>query len=232
MKMKRFYKTATIAPEGEGYTVQLDGRSMKTPAGNALILPTPALADAVAEEWRGQGDTINLEKMPFTKSANTAIERVRPQRAEVTEELLRYGSGDLLCYRAEDPKLAERQRQHWDPVLDWLATRHNARLSLTEGVVHIDQPGDAVVALGRALAPLNDYVLTGVYLVTTLTGSLALALALQDAHLDTGTAFDKAHLDERYQREKWGADAEADKRLASLQQELETAAKFMNLARV
>ncbi|HEX2591758.1 MAG TPA: ATP12 family protein [Rhizomicrobium sp.] len=229
--MKRFYKTATIAPEGNTFAVQLDGRPVKTPQGAQLVLPTPALADAVAEEWRQQGDTIQPAAMHLTKSANTAIDGVAPRRSEVIEELLKYGSGDLLCYRADDAKLAARQAAAWDPVLDWLADRYGARLAVTQGITHIAQPGDAVLALGRALAPLNDYIVTGLHVATALTGSLTLALALEDAHLDAATAFDKAHLDERYQAERWGRDAEADARLDLHAYELEMAAKFMSLAR-
>ncbi len=229
--MKRFYKTVTIEPEAGAYAVKLDARAVKTPHANMLHLPTLALADAVAEEWRGQGDTIEPATMPLTKFANTAIDGTTPRRGEIVEELLRYGSGDLLCYRADDAKLAERQRLAWDPVLDWLAERHGARLALTQGITHIAQPGDAVLALGRALQPMNPFVLTALHDATALTGSLALALAIEDAHLDAAAAFEKAHLDERYQSEKWGEDSEAAARLEARRIELETAAKFMALAR-
>ncbi len=229
--MKRFYKEVSIAPEPGGYAVCLDGRTIKTPGRNTLVLPTPALADAVAEEWRKQGAKIKPDAMQLTKSANTALERVAPQRDAIVAELLKYGSGDLLCYRGEDPVLAERQRLAWDPVLDWLAERHQARLSITVGIVHIAQPGEALLALGRVLAPLDPFVLTGVHVVTALTGSLALALALEDAQLDASAVFEKAHLDERFQADKWGQDEEAKQRLERLAHELESAGKFMSLAR-
>ncbi|HEY1710727.1 MAG TPA: ATP12 family protein [Rhizomicrobium sp.] len=230
--MNRFYKEVTIAPEGSGYAVKLDGRPLKTPGKATLVLPTPALADAVAEEWRQQSETIKPEAMPLTKSANSAVDTVSVNRAQVTDELLRYGSGDLLCYRADDDiTLAERQRLAWDPILAWLSERYGAQLALTEGVVHIEQPGDAILALGRALAGFNPYVLTGVHVATTLTGSLALALAMEDAHLTAEQVFEAAHLDERYQAERWGQDSEAEKRLLTLRQELEAAARFMTLAR-
>jgi chaperone required for assembly of F1-ATPase len=157
---------------------------------------------------------------------------VTAARTTVTDELLRYGGGDLLCYRSDDDAtLAERQRLAWDPILAWLAERYGARLALTEGVIHLQQPGDAILALGRALNGLNPYVLTGVHVATTLTGSLALALAMEDAHLTAEQTFDAAHLDERYQAERWGQDAEAEKRLLTLRQELEAAGRFMALAR-
>lgn len=229
--MRRFYKTVTIEPEAGAYAVKLDARAVKTPQANPLRLPTPALADAVAEEWRGQGDTLKPANMPLTRLANTAIDGTTPRRAEIVEELLRYGSGDLLCYRAAEPKLAERQRLAWDPVLDWLAERYGARLAITQGITHIAQPGDAILALGRALQPMNPFILTALHEATSLTGSLTLALAIEDAHLDAATAFAKAHLDERYQAEKWGEDSEAQARLEARRLELENAAKFMALAR-
>lgn len=229
--MKRFYKTVTIESETGAYAVKLDARAVKTPNASPLRLPTPALADAVAEEWRGQGDTLKPANMPLTRLANTAIDGTTPRRAEIVEELLRYGSGDLLCYRAAEPKLAERQRLAWDPVLDWLAERYGARLAITQGITHIAQPGDAILALGRALQPMNPFILTALHEATSLTGSLTLALAIEDAHLDAATAFAKAHLDERYQAEKWGEDSEAQARLEARRLELENAAKFMALAR-
>lgn len=229
--MNRFYKTVAIAPDAGGYAVQLDTRPVKTPHGARLNLPTPALADAVAEEWRAQGAAIAPATMPLTRFSNTAIDGTTPRRAEVVEELLRYGNGDLLCYRADETKLAERQRLEWDPVLGWLADRYGARLVMTQGITHIAQPGDAVLALGRALAPFSPYILTGLQDATSLTGSLTLALAIEDRHLTVAEAFAKAHLDERYQAEKWGEDAEAAARLDTRRQELETAAKFMALAR-
>jgi chaperone required for assembly of F1-ATPase len=229
--MKRFYKTVTIAPEGEGVAIHLDNRSVRTPNGKPLVVPTPALADAIANEWRAQPDTIDPKTMPLTKSANTAIDGIIPRRTEIIEELLRYGGGDLLCYRADDATLAERQRAQWDPMLEWLAQRYNAKLAVTQGITHIAQPGEAILALGRALKPLNDFVLTGLHIATTLTGSLALALALEDAHLTAAEAFDLAHLDEHYQAEKWGEDSDATARLDARRLELESAAKFMTLAR-
>jgi chaperone required for assembly of F1-ATPase len=230
--VNRFYKDVTIAPEGEGYAVKLDGRTLKTPGKSTLVLPAAALADAVAEEWRAQGETIEPETMPLTRSANSAVDTVSVNRAVVTDELLRYGGGDLLCYRAaDDATLAERQRLVWDPILAWLAERYGAKLALTEGVIHLQQPGDAILALGRALGAMNAYVLTGVHVATTLSGSLTLALAMADAQLTAEQAFDAAHLDERYQAERWGQDAEAEKRLLTLRQELEAAGRFMSLAR-
>jgi len=229
--MKRFYKEVTIAPEGAGYTVKLDGRTIKTPGRNTLIVPTPALADAIADEWRLQDEKIEPASMLLTKSANAAIERVQPARDAIVAELLKYGSGDLLCYRADEKALAERQRVAWDPVLEWLAERYGARLVCTVGVVHVAQPAEAMLALGRVLRPVSPFLLAGLHAATAITGSLILALALEDAHLDSRSASEKAFLDDRYQAEKWGRDREAEARLDGLAYELESAAKFMSLAR-
>jgi chaperone required for assembly of F1-ATPase len=229
--VKRFYKTVTIEPANAGYSVCLDKRAIKTPGKATLVLPAPALADAVAEEWRVQKDTIEPASMLLTRLANTAIDGTAPRRNEIIEELLKYGGGDLLCYRAEDPVLAERQRLAWDPVLDWLAERHGARLAVTLGIRHIGQPPEAILALSRALAPLDAFQLTGLHNATTLTGSLVLALAVKDARLGAPEAFDAAHLDERHQSERWGRDLEAEARLDLRRHELEITGKFMSLAR-
>lgn len=229
--MKRFYKTVTIAPEDSGYSIRLDGRAVKTPRKHPLILPTPALADAVAEEWREQGGTIQPASMILTRLANTAIDGTAPRRSEVIDELLKYGGGDLLCYRAEEPALAERQRLAWDPILGWLAERYGARLAVTVGIAHIAQPGEAILALGRALAPFDVLLLTGLHNATTITGSLVLALAIEDARLPPDEAFEAAHLDERHQSERWGRDSAAEARLELHRHELEITAKFMSLAR-
>jgi chaperone required for assembly of F1-ATPase len=229
--MKRFYKTVTIEPETTGYSIRLDKRAVKTPHKHGLVLPTPALADAVAEEWRRQEDTVEPASMILTRLANTAIDGTASRRSEVIDELLRYGSGDLLCYRAEDPVLAERQRLTWDPILDWLFERHGARLAVTVGITHIAQPAEAILALGRVLAPFDAFLLTGLHNAATLTGSLALALAIEDARLTAAAAFEAAHLDEAHQSERWGSDSAAAARLDLRRHELEITEKFMSLAR-
>ena len=118
--MKRFYKDVTIVAESDGHAIRLDDRPVRTPARALLTLPTLALAQAVAEEWRAQGDTVDPASMPFTGLANAAIDHIVPNRAQFAAGIARYGESDLLCYRAHSPEtLVARQAAAWDPLLDW-----------------------------------------------------------------------------------------------------------------
>ncbi|MGA7675325.1 MAG: ATP12 family protein [Rhizomicrobium sp.] len=226
--MRRFYKEVAV---GDGFSVLLDGKPVKTPARAALALPTRALAEAVAEEWRGQGDKIDPATMPLTKLANTAIDRVTGREDDLIDSIAAYAN-DLLCYRAEAPAdLVARQNESWDPLLDWAAERTGARLIARVGITHIVQPEESVAALRRAVAQYESFVLPALHLAATVCGSLVLVLALADGRLEAEEAFALSQLDERYQAEKWGADGEAEKRARALAAELDAAARFMELAR-
>lgn len=226
--MRRVYKEVNVA---EDFRVLLDGKPIKTPMRATLALPTRALAEAIADEWRGQGDKIVRETMPLTKLANTAIDRVTGREESVIGQMLTY-TNDLLCYRAEAPAdLVARQNEGWNPLLEWAAERHGARLLTRVGIVHIAQPEEAVAALRGALAEHDPFVLTAVHAAATLCGSLVLALALADGRLDAEEAFALSHLDEHYQAEKWGTDGEAEKRARAMAAELDAAARFMRCAR-
>jgi chaperone required for assembly of F1-ATPase len=226
--MRRFYKEVSVA---EDFRVLLDGRPIKTPMRATLALPTRMLAEAVAEEWRGQGEKIAPETLPLTKLANTAIDRVVGREEVVIDQILAYAN-DLLCYRAEAPAdLVARQNEGWNPLLDWAAERYGARLFTRVGIAHIAQPEEAVEAFRHTLAGHDPFVLTALHAAATLCGSLVLALALADGRLGAEEAFALSHLDERYQAEKWGADGEAAKRARAMAGELDAAARFMRLAR-
>lgn len=230
--MKRFYKDVTVEPREGGFAVLLDGKPVKTPARADLVLPTRVLAESVAEEWREQHGEIAPAKMPLTKAANTAIDRVGPRMDEVIQDLLKFAGADLLAYRAEAPAdLAARQARQWDPWLAWAERSHGAKLAVTSGIVAIEQPPEALAALERVLAVHDAFSLTGLHAATTILGSLVLALALADAHLTARGAFELATLDERYQAEKWGLDQAAEARARTLEAELESAANFIGLAR-
>ena len=213
----------------EHFCILLDGKPIKTPMRKTLALPTHALAEAVAEEWRGQGDKIVSATMPLTKLANTAIDRVVAREAAIAEQILAYAN-DLLCYRAEAPDdLVARQNKSWNPILDWAAERY-APLTVGTGVGYIAQPGESVEALRKALAERDAFALTALHAAATLCGSLVLALALADGRLDAEEAFALSQLDELYQAEKWGVDEEAQSRARALAAELAAAARFMSLA--
>lgn len=226
--MKRFYKDASVAAQDGGYAVLLDGRTVKTPAGHGLVLPTEKLASAIAAEWRGQGEEIVATTMPLLRLANTVIDGIAANRDGVIGAILRFGENDLLCYRAhQPPELVARQRAGWDPVLDWLAQRHGAKLAVSHGLNHVDQPQDAMATLRRLLEGLDGFTLAGLQVIASVTGSLALALTVLDNALSGARAFELSRIDETYQAEKWGQDAEAVKRTAALAHELDKAVELI-----
>jgi chaperone required for assembly of F1-ATPase len=229
--MKRFYKQVSVGGMGEGFQILLDGRPVKTPAANALVLPTRALADAIAAEWAGQGEEINPVSMPLLRLANTVIDGAAHREALIAA-ILRFGENDALCYRAhEPPELAARQREGWDPVLEWAARQHGAHLKAAAGHNHIDQPAEAIAALRIVVAGYDSFALAGLHVIASVTGSLVLALALAEGRTSPAQAFRLSRIDEDYQAEKWGLDREAETRATALARELDKAAEFILLAR-
>lgn len=225
--MKRFYTTVTV---GEGGAILLDGRPVKTPAKNPLVLPGDALAGAVAEEWRGQGERIDPRAMPLTGLANAAIDRVMPDPAAFAAGIAKYGESELLCYRAEDPPgLIARQIERWDPILDWACKRYGVMLTTVSGIMHHPQPEETVARLQAAVAAYPPFVLAALSPIVTISGSLLIGLALADGALDPGRAFETAHLDELWQEEQWGADALAQKARAARRADFDAACRFLAL---
>lgn len=230
--MKRFYKDVSVAEAEDGFRVLLDGRAVKTPARNVLALPTRALAEAIAQEWRGQGDEIAPAAMPFLRLANTVIDGVVPNRAGVIDAILRFGENDLLCYRAGQPaELAARQCQGWDPLLAWARQQHGADMRVAEGLTHQDQTPETLAALRQALEARDPFALGALHVIASITGSVVLALAVADGFLSGDNAFALSRIDEIYQAETWGEDAEATKRVSHLAQELGKAVELMTAAR-
>jgi len=202
-----------------------------TPAKVPLLLPSLALAEAIAEEWRGQGDRLKPADLPLTQLANTAIDRVASDPKPVIDELVSYAGSDLVCYWAEGPEsLVERQRQHWRPLLDDLALRHDALLTVHYGVMPRPQPPEALAALARHLATLSPFMLTGLTAATSSCGSLVIGLALTEGRLTPDEAFELSQLDETYQIEQWGEDAAAAVRRRALRREILDTHRFLTLA--
>ncbi len=230
--MKRFYKAVTIGEADGGFCILLDGKPVKTPARNTLLLPTEALARAVAAEWAGQGEEIVATGMPLLRLANTVIDGVAINREDVIGAILRFGENDLLCYRAhQPPALAQRQRDGWDPLLDWAKLRLSARMTIAEGVGHVDQTPDALAALREAMTGYDAFTLAGLHVIASITGSLVLALAVTEGATSGADAFRLSRIDETYQAEKWGEDAEAVKRTAALAHELDKAVELIAAVR-
>lgn len=226
--MKRFYKSVSI---GDGNTVRLDGRVLKTPRGGSLDLPTSALAEAIAEEWRAQSDEIDPQSMPLTKLANTAIDGVTPRRDEVIAEIAAFAKHDHLCYRTDTPaELVRRQSEAWDPLLDWAAERYGAPLVPVKGITSVAQPETSIAALRKAVEALDPFALSALHVIASICGSLVLGLAVVDKRVSAEEAFALSQIDERFQAEKWGLDSEAEQRRQRLLTELTSAEEFMRLA--
>ncbi|MGA1834998.1 ATP12 family chaperone protein [Rhizobium wenxiniae] len=211
---KRFYTEVSIVESEGGHAVHLDGRPVKTPAKAALAVPTSQLAELLRDEWANQVEVIDPRTMPVTRLINTAIDGVAVEAQAVFEDILRFSSSDMLCYRAESPEnLVLRQRQQWDPILDWAANQYGARFELIEGVMPKEQPRDATAAFSSALRKYDTPIeLAVLHTVTTLTGSAILALAFAESHLAAEDIWQLAHLEEDWTAEHWGEDAEAQNR--------------------
>lgn len=217
-KPRRFYAAVEAAPaNGGGFAVLLDGRALRGPKGAPVILPTRALADQVAEEWAAQGDHLELAAMPATRLANTAIEAVPQAREATAQSIADYAASDLLCYFAVEPAgLVERQQRLWGPVLERAEAELGLRLVRATGIVHQAQPAQTVEAVKALALRLDDFALTGLAFGASLFGSAVLAIALQRGWLSGAEAFALSRLDEAWQEETWGVDAEAAQRTARL----------------
>jgi chaperone required for assembly of F1-ATPase len=230
--MKRFYKESGTERVAEGFRITLDGRPVRTPAQNCLVLPTELLAKAIAGEWRIQGDEIAPQSMPMLRLANTAIDGIGPSREAVIAAILRFGEHELLCYHAEYPaELAARQVAAWTPMLDWVETRYGIRLATGTGLAHIAQPPEASERLRHAIAAHDDFALAALHVMASITGSLVLALALSEEAVNPAQAFQLSRIDEDYQAERWGADAEGVSRAQALAHEMDVAMAFLVAAR-
>jgi len=227
--VRRFYTAVSVTAEGG---ISLDGRPVKTPRKAPLVLPTPALAEAVAGEWRAQGETVRPATMILTKLANTAIDRVRPERARIIAEMTEYAGSDLVCYRAESPEeLVKRQAAAWDPVLDWARVALDAPFRSFPGLMHRPQADAALRAVSRHFAAADDFTLTAIHNLMTLSGSALLAaMAAADA-IAPAAAWQAAHVDEDYQIEYWGEDSEARERRALRWTEFAASCRFLELLR-
>ncbi len=230
--IKRFYKKADAVSDdsGAGWRVVLDGRAVKTPAKADFLLPSEVLAREIASEWDAQGEKVLPATMPIMQLAATAIDRVRPNRDTVIAELTGYGRSDLLCYRASFPEdLIERQAKAWQPLLDWSKAELGVSLSVTEGVMPISQDDRALLRLQDHVESFDDYYLTALHSLTTVSGSVIIGLAVMNRHIDAVAAFKAAMLDEEYAMEKWGEDAEAMARRDRHRAELLAAGRYLEL---
>ena len=228
--MRRFWKEARAVRRDSGWTVELDGRPLRTPAKSELLSPSERLAEAIAQEWAEAGETVDPRAMPLTGLANAAIDHVMPDPDRFAANLATYGESDLLCYRAEAPaKLAEREAAAWDPLLAWARRRFDIDFQLAAGITHVPQPGATVVRLGNAVAALDPFRLSALSPLVTIGGSLVAALAVLEQAVPAEAAWQDVSLDERWQLEQWGSDSEAEAALENKRREFLGAARFAQL---
>ena len=230
--MKRVYKIVAVEAVEGGFHVTLDQKPLRTPARAPLVLPQRRLIEGIAAEWDAQTDKIVPESMPLMQLTSTAIDHVAPQRERIAADVAAYAATDLVCYRADSPlALMKRQQETWQPLVDWVRSEFDAHLTIVAGVMPQPQPQEALETLRAAIDGLDDMELTALQALTAATGSLVIGLATMKGRIDADAAWAASQLDETYQIEQWGEDAEAVKRRRALLQDIRNAARFLELLR-
>jgi chaperone required for assembly of F1-ATPase len=229
---KRFYKSVDVAARDGGFAITLDGRNVRTPGKRELVVPIEALARAIAEEWSSQGERIDPATMPLTRLANSAIEAVSERMQEVRADVVAFAGRDLLCYRAEAPAaLVARQQAAWDPVLAWIKETLSVEFKIQKGLMPIDQDPQALAAVAGTLDDLDALSLSAVHVMTTISGSALLAIAHLKGRITVDEAWAAATVDETWQSEQWGLDAEAEAQAARRRAEFSAASQCLHLLR-
>lgn len=230
--MKRFWKEVATAPDGDGWRILLDGRAMRTQGGNAQILPTAALAETMAQEWRQQGEEIDPHSLPMRDMADYAIDHISANPGDIVDTLLRYIDTDTLCYRADpEDALFERQQTLWEPILTAFEARHDLRLTRVSGVGHRPHPPASMEHLRAILSTQDAFALSALNVLTTLAASLSVALTVLETDAEPATLFAAANAEEDWQAEQWGWDLLAEENRALRLKAFETAAEFLRLSR-
>jgi chaperone required for assembly of F1-ATPase len=228
--VKRFFKEVSVEKEEGGWTIRLDAKPVRTPARLRLAVPTAALAEAIADEWRAVGEKIDPRAMPLTGLANAAIDRVAPRRDDFARGLAKYAEADLACYRADGPsELVALQEQEWDRLLAFARRRYDVDFATTSGLIHVSQPSATVERLSHAVAALDAFRLAGLSPLVMIGGSLVAALAVMEQAVTPEAAWNAVSLDERWQLEQWGADADAEAALQNRARDFFAAARFLRL---
>ena len=229
-RVKRFYKEVTVGDVEDGFSILLDGRPVRTPHRSHLVLANERIADAVREEWAAQEEEIDPLNMPLTRFANSSIDQVGAAPGKIVDQIVQYAGSDLTCYRAEDPDaLQAAQAELWDPLLDWFHRETGARLLPTVGIMPLAQSDEALQAVRTYISRLSVPMLTGLNVATTASGSLVIGTAAGLGQVSVEEAWAAATVDERWQRNRWGDDAEALDRERKLRTDFETAVAFISL---
>jgi len=231
--VKRFYKDVSVEPDGDDLAITLDGRSVKTPQRNALALPTSALAEAVADEWKAQGEDIVPASMPLTGLAQGALDQVAGERDRIVGRIAAFADSDMLYYRADEGQqaLVEHQEAQWDPLLDWARQRYDASFNLVYGIRYEPQPAETIERLTAAVEAQDDFTIAAMLSLVGLSGSLVATLALVEQEFDSATLWPLVNLEELWQEQQWGRDDQAAATRGIKQAEFEAAARFLELSR-
>lgn len=228
--MRRFWKEVAVVAEDGGWGIVLDGRPVRTPQRASLAVASAALAEAIAAEWREQGETIDPAAMPMTGLTNAAIDLATPDLAAFAAPVTAYAQSDLFCYRdARDAALQAEQAAAWNPLLAWAEARYDIEFALTRGVLPVDQPEATVAALQRAVLTQDAWRITALTPLVTIGGSLVAGLALLENAFDAGALWEAVSLDDLYQERRWGADGEAQKARATHKRDWDNAVRFLTL---
>lgn len=228
--MKRFWTDVAVCAQTDGHVIRLDGRPLRTPRRQPLVVPTLVLAAAIADEWRAVDGAIRPGSLPLTGIANAAIDIVTPDPAAFAAELARYAETDLTCYRADGPEpLVARQVAAWEPPLQALEARHGLEFRRTAGITPVHQPPATLEAIAGLLLGLDAFRLAALQPIVSISGSLVLALALLDGTMDAEACFTVGNLDEIWQEEQWGTDALAQAARAARRADFAAAARFLTL---
>jgi chaperone required for assembly of F1-ATPase len=228
--VKRFWKQVSVDRDGAGWVIRLDERPVRTPARALLAVPCEALVEAIAEEWRSVGETIDPRAMPLTGLANAAIDRIAPDRQAFASGLAKYAEADLACYRSDwPPELVSRQANSWDDLLAWGRRRYDVDFATTLGLLHVPQPQATIDRLSQAVSELDPFHLAGLSPLVTTGGSLVAGLAVLERALTPEQAWEAVSVDERWQLEQWGSDSEAEVALENRRRDFLSAARFLEL---
>ncbi|MBT8415332.1 MAG: ATPase [Boseongicola sp.] len=228
---KRFWKNVEVVPAEGGFTVTLDGRNVRTPGKVLLSVPTEQMARHIADEWEAQSEKVDPRTMPWTRSANSAIDKLSVQRREVEDHLIGYAGTDLVCYRADGPQgLVARQSESWDPILDMMQKTFGVRLLTTSGVMPVTQSPESLEVLRNVMSAMSDFAITGFHDIVTLSGSYLIAVSVALEAVKPEQAWDLSRIDEEWQIEQWGRDEEADAQAETKREAFLHATRFFNCA--
>lgn len=228
---KRFWKNVEVVPAEGGFTVTLDGRNVRTPGKALLSVPTEEMARHIADEWEAQTEKVDPRTMPWTRSANSAIDKLSMQRREVEDHLIGYAGTDLVCYRALSPEgLVARQAEGWDPILEFVEKTFCVRLETTSGVMPVTQKAESMTLLRNVMTEMSDFAITGFHDLVTLSGSYLIAVAVAKGEVDPQAAWALSRIDEEWQIEQWGRDEEADAQAETKREAFLHATRFFTCA--